>query len=234
MGKGAALRWAENRYLRRYFQGRGLEIGGLWRKFKVSPQTKVWYVDRLSTEELARQYSEVDAILVAPDLIADAELLPIGSASVDFLIASHVLEHLRFPLDALRSWYEALKPGGYLLLKIPDKRFTFDRHRKRTTLQHLIEEAQNPADFDVPAHYADWVQFANHFSPGTPAFIHQLEHLMAIEYSIHYHVWIDEDVRELTDYTQQALKFDWYPVVFWRAHFFRKECVVLLQKNYSS
>ena len=105
MGKGAPLRWIENYQLRRYLRGKGLEIGGLWRKFNVSASTKVWYLDRLSVENLGKQYPEWNGGIVTPDIIGDAEHLPIASGSINFLIASHVLEHLRFPLLALRSWY---------------------------------------------------------------------------------------------------------------------------------
>jgi predicted SAM-dependent methyltransferase len=48
-------------------------------------------------------------------LLAEATQLPVRANSLDFLIASHVLEHLPFPLIALRSWYEALAPGGSLV-----------------------------------------------------------------------------------------------------------------------
>jgi len=46
MGKGAPLRWIENRVIARYLSGRGVEIGALWKKFPVSRGAKVWYVDR--------------------------------------------------------------------------------------------------------------------------------------------------------------------------------------------
>src|ERR1700736_3136134 len=91
VGKGAPLRWMENLYLRHHLRGKGIEIGGLWRKFKVPAQAKVWYLDRLSVEELTKQY-ELDCGIVTPDLIADAEQLPVASGSLNFLIASHVLE----------------------------------------------------------------------------------------------------------------------------------------------
>ena len=51
------------------------------------------------------------------------------------------------------------------------------------------------------------------------------------EYSIHFHVWIDEDVRDVINFTQQSLRMDWAPVVFWGAHFYRKETTVLLRKR---
>ena len=54
---------------------------------------------------------------------------------------------------------------------------------------------------------------------------------MRQNYSIHFHVWIDEDVREILDFTRKAWLLDWEPVVFWRAHFYRKETTVLLMRK---
>jgi len=230
VGKGAPVRWVENLYLRRNLRGKGIEIGGLWRKFKVPARSRVWYLDRLSVEELTKQYEELDCAIVTPDLIADAEQLPVASGSLNFLIASHVLEHLRFPLLALKSWYDALTAGGVLVLKVPDKRYTFDRDRQRTPLQHLVQESENPRGFDVRAHYADWVHHVNRYAPGQPDFKRQLGHLLDMNYSIHYHVWIDRDLVEIIQHTQQVFQLDWTPIVFWGAHFYRKECVLVLRK----
>jgi len=51
------------------------------------------------------------------------------------------------------------------------------------------------------------------------------------DYSIHYHVWIDEDIREIVEYTRSVMRLNWKPVVFWKAHFYRKECVLMLQRT---
>ncbi len=39
----------------------------------------------------------------------------------NFVFASHVLEHLRDPLEALRDWLRVLKPGGHLIVLVPDE-----------------------------------------------------------------------------------------------------------------
>jgi len=158
MGKGAPLRWLENRYLRRYLRGRGMEIGALWRRSPVHSQAQVYYVDRSSVEDLRTQYVGVQEKIFPPDLVADATELPVAPRSLDFLIASHVLEHLPFPLSALRVWYHALAPSGVLLLKVPDERHTFDFRRSRTPLARLISEYERPESLDWRAHYVDWVE----------------------------------------------------------------------------
>src|SRR5579864_8437929 len=187
MGKGAPLRWLENKFLARHLRGRGIEIGALWRKFPLSARATVYYVDRVASSELQRHYSEIPSQLVAPDVVADAAQLPFRCDSMDFVIASHVLEHLPFPLAALRHWYQVLRPGGILLLKIPDKRFTFDVKRERTPLPHLIAEDAAPSSFDKRAHFEDWVENVLHHARGSEEFNQQVSHLVASDYSIHYH-----------------------------------------------
>jgi SAM-dependent methyltransferase len=231
MGKGALLRWGENRFLRGSIRGRGMELGALWKRFPVSESAQVWYVDRSSVEDLRTHYPEIVGPILSPDLVADATDLPVAPSSLDFIIVSHLLEHLPFPLKALRSWYYSLRPQGVLLLRVPDKRFTFDVHRTRTPLEHLIEEYKSPESFDKDAHYADWVVHVVGHKSDDPKFDQQMQILLKQDYSIHYHVWTDEDVRQIVEYTQQNWGFDWRMALFWRAHFYRKEAVVLLVRE---
>ena len=231
MGKGAPLRWLENQILRRYLHGRGVEIGALWRRFPVNPGTKVWYVDRQAGEGLGAHYAEVGSQLVAPDVVADAADLPFESESLDFIIASHVLEHLAFPLATLEGWYRLLAPGGDLLLRVPDKRFTFDAKRQRTPLAHLLREHEHRGSFDRGAHFTDWVEGVTGYVRGTAEFGQEVQRLMDIDYSIHYHVWTTEDLRELLEHTRTAMKLAWRPAVFWGAHFYRKEAIALLRRT---
>ena len=231
MGKGAPLRWLENRVLARHLRGRGVEVGALWRKFPVPRGASVLYVDRTPDAELQQHYREIAGPTVAPDVVADAMCLPFGLRSLDFIIASHVLEHLPFPLAALRHWYDMLRPGGALLLKVPDKRYTFDVRRERTTLRHLVEEDANIGAFNKRAHFEEWVERVVGCAPETPDFEQQLAHLLDCDYSIHYHVWTDDDIRTIVEYSRTAMGLQWEPIIFWGAHFYRKECVLMLRRT---
>jgi SAM-dependent methyltransferase len=231
MGKGAALRWAENQLIGRHLRGRGIEIGALWKKFPVPRRATVWYIDRVDPDALHHEYSEVGERIIAPDIVADAQMLPIPDAGLNFVIASHVLEHMPFPLAALREWYRVLAPGGVLVLRIPDKRYTFDKHRPRTSLQHLINEDEHPADFDRRFHFAEWVEYVVACDRGSQEKESETTRLMEIDYSIHYHAWIDDDVRELLKYTRRSIHLNWSLAMFLPARFYRKECAAVMKKN---
>jgi hypothetical protein len=84
VGRGAPLRWIENRYLRGYLRGHGLEVGALWRRFPVHRSAQVVYMDRANVDDLKRQFSDVGERIFLPDLIGDAAELPIASGSLDF------------------------------------------------------------------------------------------------------------------------------------------------------
>ncbi len=65
------------------------------------------------------------------------------AATYDFVLASHVLEHIANPILALSEWIRLLKHGGAMVLLLPHRDRTFDHRRPITTMEHLI------ADFTV-------------------------------------------------------------------------------------
>jgi SAM-dependent methyltransferase len=70
--------------------------------------------------------------------ITDAcDLQAIPDASYDFVAASHVLEHTANPLRALQEWKRVLRPGGALLVLVPDRQNTFDHRRPFTSFEHI-------------------------------------------------------------------------------------------------
>lgn len=64
----------------------------------------------------------------------------IPSASYDFVLSSHALEHTANPILALSEWIRLLKDQGTLVLLLPHKDGTFDHRRPVTTMQHLIAD----------------------------------------------------------------------------------------------
>lgn len=188
-----------------FIEGDGIEIGALHSPLAVAPTARVTYVDRLSVADLRLQYPELkDHALTEPDLVTDGERLDgIDDTSQDFVIASHFLEHCQDPIGAIASMLRVTKPGGIIFLGIPDKRYTFDRQRPLTTFAHLLRDHVEGAAISREAHFEEWATLAEDENiRGRSA-----RELMAIDYSIHFHVWTQAEMLEFFARLRMELQF---------------------------
>ncbi len=177
----------------RFLAGRGIEIGALHQPLSVPSVAHVTYVDRLTEPELRAHYPELPA-LVPVDIVDDGErLAAFADGSQDFVIANHVLEHCEDPIGALETFVRVLRPGGILYLAVPDKRRTFDVERPVTPFEHLLLDHREGPEVSRVGHYLEWSRLINH-SPEPEA---EAVHIMAIGYSIHFHVWTQREILEL-------------------------------------
>ena len=58
-----------------------------------------------------------------PQLTSKCDKLPFNDNSFQFIIASHVLEHVSNPLETFKEWIRILKIHGALILLVPDGRY---------------------------------------------------------------------------------------------------------------
>lgn len=95
-----------------------------------------------------------------------SDLSYIKDEEYDFLLSSHNLEHMANPIKALNEWKRILKPGGVMLLALPDKRFTFDRKRPITTYEHILNDYRNNTTEDDQTHIEEILKLhALNFDP---------------------------------------------------------------------
>jgi SAM-dependent methyltransferase len=81
-----------------------------------------------------------------------SDLHDIPDRSYDFILSSHNLEHFANPVKALNEWQRLLRPGGALILVLPDYRKTFDHRRMPTPVQHMIDDFVNNMGEDDLSH----------------------------------------------------------------------------------
>jgi hypothetical protein len=74
------------------------------------------------------------------------------SGRYDFLIASHVIEHLANPIKSVFEWKRLLKSNGAMILIAPCKHFSYDCDRPTTTISHLIEDYRSDVGEDDLTH----------------------------------------------------------------------------------
>ena len=189
-------------------KGEGIEIGPLQSPLKVPAKAKVTYVDRLTVAELREHYPELGtAHLVEPGIIDDSEkLTKIGDESQDFVIANHFIEHCADPIGAIKNILRVLKDGCVAYLAIPDKRFTFDKERDTTTIEHLLRDYREGPEWSRHGHFEEWVRIVNKVDDGEWA-ANRIAHYMEIDYSIHYHVWTQTKMLELFATLKNELGF---------------------------
>jgi SAM-dependent methyltransferase len=144
---------------RPYFEGRsGLEFGGPSSIFSAGHLVPIYnIVQSIDLCNFAEQtiWKPQRALLglvsrLGKQFIAEAgDPAEIADESYDFVLASHVLEHVANPLRALSEWKRILKPSGTILVVVPHKNGTFDHRRPFTAFEHL------KADFESNTTEAD-------------------------------------------------------------------------------
>lgn len=78
--------------------------------------------------------------------------------SYDFILSSHNLEHFANPVKALKDWQRITRPGGGLVLVLPNYTQTFDHRRKPTTVTHMLEDFDQGTPEDDLTHLPEILQ----------------------------------------------------------------------------
>jgi len=99
-------------------------------------------------EALRERFAGREGVRVEFCDLAGDEALAFSGHDLDTVITLDVLEHLEDDARALRIYYEVLRPGGHLLIKVPAHPFlygTMDKaslHRRRYTKRELRAKLQ--------------------------------------------------------------------------------------------
>ena len=134
-----------------YFcRGSGVEIGAMSSPYlEFSSDSQVKYADIFSSTELREIISSlnVDGMynkkIVDTDILLKAptySLLDSLANKVDFVYSSNVFEHHPNPIFSLVDQLNCVVIGGIVYLVIPNKDYTYDRLRKTTDINILIEK----------------------------------------------------------------------------------------------
>jgi 2-polyprenyl-3-methyl-5-hydroxy-6-metoxy-1,4-benzoquinol methylase len=143
----------------------GIEIGALASPLVTKQEGNIFYVDHADTEALKSAYRlhpgvDLDKIVPVDGIWGQNTLQECmgGGRTVDYVVASHVIEHTPDFISWLQEICAVLHPGGTLRLAIPDKRYTFDIIRFETRLHDVIDawlrKARTPLPRAVIEHHS--------------------------------------------------------------------------------
>ncbi|MEO9324933.1 methyltransferase domain-containing protein [Nocardioides sp. C4-1] len=82
---------------------------------------------------------EIDHVLLHDGRVRTIPEAVGTAAGFDWVMASHVIEHVPDVIGWLAQVAEVTAPGGALVLVVPDRRYCFDVHRPGTTTGQLIQ-----------------------------------------------------------------------------------------------
>lgn len=104
--KSIPRRLTDSRFIRTYFVGEGIDIGG-------APDPLSLYSEFFPLMKSLKVWDLLDG---------DAQFMAdVPENSYDFVHSSHCLEHLRDPLEGLQNWFRITKPGGHLVVTVPEE-----------------------------------------------------------------------------------------------------------------
>lgn len=121
-----------------FLSGCGIEVGPGDRPFPIPAAAHISYGD-IRKHDALESYFRTTALAPVQDIDAQT-FAGIDNDSLDFVISAHVIEHLRDPIGSIVNAMRVLKVGGIHILVVPDMRYTFDRNRPETTVEHVLTD----------------------------------------------------------------------------------------------
>ena len=94
------------------------------------------------------------------DLKGHGASIPVADNSQDFVLSSHVLEHIPDPISAFVEWQRVIRPGGYVVMIVPQPDALFCDARPLSTYEILTQAHRDrwtpdtaPPDSILADHY---------------------------------------------------------------------------------
>lgn len=207
--------WLARGPLARHLVGVGLDLGPGHLPFPDPyPGSRIFLVDRWRPAQSLELYPElVDAPFPEPDVICDiaaSSLDAFSDQSMDFVVASHLIEHLPNPLGLLDGVHRVLRPGGTLVLLVPDRRRTFDRDRPPTPLEHVVSDYKSGVGVVDEEHIAEFRSNVDKVDIYSMSSTERESDLASRrDKSIHVHCWAPVEFNEVLEYAIEHLGHGW-------------------------
>jgi SAM-dependent methyltransferase len=165
--------------------GRGLEIAPLFRPILTKSVGKVDYTDYMSTAELRERDKshpdvgnlvDVDFVWAPGDRLKNSA----GGREYDYVVSSHVLEHVPNPIGWLEQTLEVCKPGAIISMALPTKYNPIDFLRENTTISEWVGSYVEARSIPSAQQVFDCLHFSRTFPPARPGEYFTREEVLAM------------------------------------------------------
>lgn len=192
-------------------KGRGVELGpGPNPHIRPHPDTEVFYVEQKSPDDWVSLYGDhykmdFDPSLAPYYVVGEAHRIPVEPRSLDFIYSSHVFEHLVNPLGHLEIWSGLLRPGGEVLMVIPDYIGSKDYLADASTMDEILAEYRHGGFEPSLDHYRRYGH-----ARGNPQ---KAQGLFDKKSSIHMHYYSNDNMGSLLELAVQKGWFARYTIL---------------------
>lgn len=114
------MRFKESELAHKYCIGKGVEIGGATHN-TFGLENCLNCAPRLDEKFYAESQKKMDEIPMKIDLYGTADQIPVEDNFFNYVISSHVIEHVPDILGAFFEWKRILKPGGIIFIIFPKR-----------------------------------------------------------------------------------------------------------------
>ena len=177
------MKFSESAIAHKYLKGlKGLEIGGSSHNPFGLDTLNVDVTNSFDTV-FKQQEIQLCGEALKVDIITNGDNIPVEDKSFDFVISSHVIEHFKNPITALKEWQRIARK--YIFIICPHKERTFDKDRELTNIFELFyfyHDFLKEIEANGNEHYTVWD--LNTF----------LEMLIKLKFKIEYANNIDDKV----------------------------------------
>lgn len=180
------LRFPEHELAHRLLDGlKGLEIGAAaYNPFGLNTRNVAPQEDY---EFYAAESRKLGVEPAPVDIVALGDDIPLPDESEDFVLSSHVVEHLPNVIKGFLEWNRVMRDGGYVFMIVPLKgALPDDDPRELTPLEHLLTDYRN----------------------GTTVDSHSVEGIPGGKMG-HYHTFSPDSLLEVVEWMKRNKLCDW-------------------------
>ncbi len=137
------------------------------------------------------------------NIFADGSALTaVADGSYEFVLSSHNLEHFANPVKALKEWQRITRPGGLLVLVLPNYRYTFDHRRQPTPVSHMLTDYEQDTPESDLSHLPEILEkhdLSLDLAAGTPEKFRKRSLANFENRCLHHHVFDEHNAQQLLE-----------------------------------